>query len=425
MTEVVLFIIVGAVAVAAAVLMLLSENPVHSAMLLIVNFGCIALLYLMLNAPFLAMIQIAIYAGAIMVLFVFVIMLLGAEKLGGQTRLFRWFTPLALVLALAFLGVAYSAITSGKIDLQTPLTGQPMLRVVHGVAGAGPVDVYANSQLIAQNLAESQVSEFKALPPGDYTISFDQPGTQTPVFTGTAKLEALPGKQQNAYTAVAFANGGTPTVDVVQDNLSTVDGRNARLTVINAYTQPVQLVDFGSDSDPNDTKVLVNSLPPGGKVELPPVPENTPLRSWAFTEADKDTNVLFRLNNPERYSIKRDTAALLILVGEKLFNGTVRPLAIPVVDRAQPSFGGPQNVGEMLFTTYMLPFQMVAVLLLAAMIGAIVLTHREEATSPRRRNVRRKVSRPLTSAISGQIGQDIEQPRAPETPTLPEGGTGD
>jgi NADH:ubiquinone oxidoreductase subunit 6 (subunit J) len=424
MTEVVLFIIVGAVAVAAAVLMLLSDNAVHSAMLLIVNFGCVAFLYLMLNAPFLAMIQLAVYAGAIMVLFLFVIMLLGAEKVGGSTRLFRWFTPLALILALAFLGIAYSAITAGKIDLQTPLTGQPMLRVVHGVAGAGPVDVYANSQLIAQNLAESQVSEFKSLPPGDYTISFDQPGTQTPVFTGTAKLEAVPGVQQNAYTAIAYTNGSAPAVNVVQNNLATVDSRSARLTIVNAYTQPVQLVDFGSDNDPNDDKVLVNSLPPGERVELPPVPENTPLRSVAFTEPDKATNVLFRLNNPERYSVRRDTAVLLILVGEKLFNGTVRPLAIPVVDRAQPSFGGPQNVGEMLFTTYMLPFQMVAVLLLAAMIGAIVLTHKEEAV-PRRRNVRRKVSRSLATAISGQIGQDVEQAPAPETPTLPEGGTGD
>ncbi len=57
--------------------MLLSDNAVHSALFLIVTMGCIAFLFLLLNAPFLAMIQITVYTGAIMVLFLFVIMLLG------------------------------------------------------------------------------------------------------------------------------------------------------------------------------------------------------------------------------------------------------------------------------------------------------------------------------------------------------------
>ncbi|HUN10346.1 MAG TPA: NADH-quinone oxidoreductase subunit J, partial [Aggregatilineales bacterium] len=79
--EAVLFGFVAFVAVLAAAFMLGSEQPVHSALFLIVNFACVAFFYLMLEAPFLAMVQIAVYAGAIMVLFVFVIMLLGAEKL--------------------------------------------------------------------------------------------------------------------------------------------------------------------------------------------------------------------------------------------------------------------------------------------------------------------------------------------------------
>ena len=60
--------------------MLLSDNAVHSALFLIVTMGCIAFLFLLLNAPFLAMIQITVYTGAIMVLFLFVIMLLGSER---------------------------------------------------------------------------------------------------------------------------------------------------------------------------------------------------------------------------------------------------------------------------------------------------------------------------------------------------------
>ncbi len=75
--ELTLFVIVGAVAVVSAAMMLISENAVHSALFLILNFACIAFFFLMLNAPFLAMVQITVYAGAIMVLFLFVIMLSG------------------------------------------------------------------------------------------------------------------------------------------------------------------------------------------------------------------------------------------------------------------------------------------------------------------------------------------------------------
>src|SRR5262249_39715893 len=103
MTEVILFLIVGAIAIFAAIFMLLSENAVHSALFLIVNFVCVAFFYLMLNAPFLAMIQIAVYTGAIMVLFLFVIMLLGAEKLDEPARQFRWLAPVGLALAATFL----------------------------------------------------------------------------------------------------------------------------------------------------------------------------------------------------------------------------------------------------------------------------------------------------------------------------------
>lgn len=102
--ELTLFIIVGAVAVASAVLMLISQNAVHSALFLVVNFACIAFFFLMLSAAFLAMVQITVYAGAIMVLFLFVIMLLGSERLyPEQHPRFPWMVPAAIALALIFL----------------------------------------------------------------------------------------------------------------------------------------------------------------------------------------------------------------------------------------------------------------------------------------------------------------------------------
>jgi NADH-quinone oxidoreductase subunit J len=100
--DVIPFSILAAIAVLAALGMIASRNAVHAALFLVVNLSTIAVFYLVLNAPFLAMAQLAVYAGAIMVLFLFVIMLLGAEKLGGQSKL-EWQRPLAILLALVLL----------------------------------------------------------------------------------------------------------------------------------------------------------------------------------------------------------------------------------------------------------------------------------------------------------------------------------
>ena len=96
------FLVLAAIAIVAALAMITSRNAVHAALFLVINLGTIAVFYLVLNAPFLAMVQVAVYAGAIMVLFLFVIMLLGAERTGGESKL-HWQRPLALVLSVALL----------------------------------------------------------------------------------------------------------------------------------------------------------------------------------------------------------------------------------------------------------------------------------------------------------------------------------
>jgi NADH-quinone oxidoreductase subunit J len=106
--EYVVFVITGLISIACAIAMLTSTNAVHSALFLVLNFSAVAVLYLLLQAPFLAMIQITVYAGAIMVLFLFVIMLLGAEKGHEERDAIRWQRPLALVLGiLLFAEAAY------------------------------------------------------------------------------------------------------------------------------------------------------------------------------------------------------------------------------------------------------------------------------------------------------------------------------
>ncbi len=100
--ELLLFLILAIIAIAAAAAMLLSRNTVYSALFLIVNFLAVAVIYLTLGAPFVALAQITVYAGAIMVLFLFVIMMLGAEHLKEKEPV-RWQRPLAIVLALALV----------------------------------------------------------------------------------------------------------------------------------------------------------------------------------------------------------------------------------------------------------------------------------------------------------------------------------
>jgi NADH-quinone oxidoreductase subunit J len=78
------FFIVAAVAVGSALGLVVKRNPIHGALFLVVNLGSIAVLYLTLHAQFLAAAQVIVYAGAIMVLFVFAIMVLipGKEETG-------------------------------------------------------------------------------------------------------------------------------------------------------------------------------------------------------------------------------------------------------------------------------------------------------------------------------------------------------
>src|SRR5918999_2737544 len=80
MMEVIAFYVFAAVAVLASVFVVGQRNPMHSVMLLITSFGALAGLYVLLDAPFTAVTQIIIYAGAIMVLFLFVVMLLNVPR---------------------------------------------------------------------------------------------------------------------------------------------------------------------------------------------------------------------------------------------------------------------------------------------------------------------------------------------------------
>src|SRR5918994_1961774 len=80
MPESFVFYVFGGIAVLASALVIGQSNPMYSVLLLVASFGAISGLYVLLDAPFLAVIQIIVYAGAIMVLFLYVVMLLNAPQ---------------------------------------------------------------------------------------------------------------------------------------------------------------------------------------------------------------------------------------------------------------------------------------------------------------------------------------------------------
>jgi NADH-quinone oxidoreductase subunit J len=109
----ILFWVFAPVSIGSAIAMLLQRNAVYAALFLIVNFFTLAVFYLLLSAPFLFVVQIIVYAGAIMVLFLFVIMLLGVDRDESLVEHLRAQRPLAIVLGLAMLVEMIAAIRAG------------------------------------------------------------------------------------------------------------------------------------------------------------------------------------------------------------------------------------------------------------------------------------------------------------------------
>jgi NADH-quinone oxidoreductase subunit J len=103
--ENILTIIFSALAVATAIIMITRRNPVKSVLFLVANFFCVSAIYLLLKAQFIAIIQVVIYAGAIMVLFLFVIMLLNLTDESKLTENVTYKKMAAVLLAILLFSI--------------------------------------------------------------------------------------------------------------------------------------------------------------------------------------------------------------------------------------------------------------------------------------------------------------------------------
>ena len=117
-----LLIFLAVLGLAGGIGMILSRNAMYSVLFLILNFFCIGGLFLTLHSEFLAVIQIIVYAGAIMVLFLFVIMLLNLSSEQKWEQQYDWKRVLAFVLGLGFLAEMLYVFSGIKTTFEPRLT---------------------------------------------------------------------------------------------------------------------------------------------------------------------------------------------------------------------------------------------------------------------------------------------------------------
>lgn len=416
--ELAIFIIVAAVAIFSAAAMLISRNAVHSALFMITNFLCVAFFYLMLNAPFLSMIQITVYAGAIMVLFMFVIMLLGAERMSHEETRYPWLAPAAVGLTTIFLVVAFVSIVRGNVGLLKPVPHQPQVRFVHAAPGAPALDLYLNNEKVGSDLAYRESSEFAAVRAGDYNAlvypactQADQSKCPDPIKAGAAPIVANSIKlEPDTTTALLITSAADQKLFLmtIPTDIRPLNNEDTfRLTAVNALPSGalVSLIQL----DPS--KEYRPDLKPEerGRVVLIPdlgSPTSSGVSSAKTITLNKGDYVLAWQRGDERLltldtmTMKPKTHELLILAPEIVAGQTTpRITAIRLEPaRTMESFGSPQQIGQSLLSTFLLPFELVSLLLLVAMVGAIILTREELVKRVRRRVVVSPVVRRINRA---------------------------
>src|SRR5215471_7937190 len=131
----ILFWFLSALALFSAIMVLLSKNPVHSVLWLVAVFFCISGHYIMLNAQFLFIVNIIVYAGAIMVLFLFVIMLMNLNE-SSEPKKHRWLRMAGVVAGGCLLLVLVAALKNTDIKKQVAETNTGDIGLIQNLGKA-------------------------------------------------------------------------------------------------------------------------------------------------------------------------------------------------------------------------------------------------------------------------------------------------
>lgn len=440
-----LFLVVSIVAVVAAGMMLTRQNAVHSALFLIVNFGCVAFLYLMLDAPFLAMVQVTVYTGAIMVLFLFVIMLLGAETTTDASGRMRWLGLAGSLVAIVLLMIFAFPLASDMLDDEAvdPRDARASLRLINAVPGGDaqvfrvlemgfemPLadEVAASAELVPLDdgfpfasvaldsvlYNDERSRDYVDLPAGEYSLAAtvsDDSYDSSAVYSATVSLTA-----ESAHTLLLYQNAdGFLEYALLEDDVHAPSVGTMRLTLINSLAgAQVSLVDVGQyttirslceDAACNSLlphRVLIDQLPLGDQISI-----ELDEGEYNLAFVDQDQTALRILAG---YTAERGVIETRVLAREPGAPGSQPAYRAAVYHAfALPAFGSPEAVGQVLFIDYVLPVMLVGVLLLVALIGVIVLARPDALAQAERRRInrRRRVNRPLASVIAQQTGADV------------------
>ena len=133
---VLLFILFGAMAIGCALAVVAQRNPLYSAISLVGVFISLACLYVMLAAPFIAAVQVIVYAGAIMVLVVFVIMLLNVEEEARRRPRLRFLVPAAVALAAVLIAEVAFILVSVQESRVVPTSSSSDVGLTQSVGSA-------------------------------------------------------------------------------------------------------------------------------------------------------------------------------------------------------------------------------------------------------------------------------------------------
>jgi NADH-quinone oxidoreductase subunit J len=153
-----LFFITGVVALASSILVVTMRNPVHSALYLLVTFLCVAVLFISQGAEFVGAVQVLVYAGGVMVLFLFAVMLINVRQLPQERMLSHvWKGGAAIAVAIFILLVAVARTGSFHVAVDRPAD----LQTAAVKAGSAQTEVAGNAEAVGMALYSDYLIPFE------------------------------------------------------------------------------------------------------------------------------------------------------------------------------------------------------------------------------------------------------------------------
>jgi len=327
-----------------------------------------------------------------------------SEKLSVAGGRYGWISSVTILLGTVLMVIAGVAITAGGVNSLKPIPHNPQIRVVHAAADAPAMDIYLNDTKALSTVGYDQSTALSKVLPGEYEMKLfpvcDSNGVCPDPIADKVKpaVDAVISlAPETATTYVVIKSGESLKLVTVPTDLTNqrdqcklkgetcADDENiGRLQVINASSAPASLIRVDPNErlvDPKDRKppeVLVADLASGTASQALVLSRGQYNLAWSRNGQ--------RFGAQPDYTVVNKTYDLIILNEEKSPTGEVLPVVLHAAPlRTAESFGSPQQMGLEMLSTYLLPFELVSLLLLAAMVGAIILTREDTVKRVRQR----------------------------------------